>query len=64
MAPPTQTSGAAECGQSRSIPMRTAIDAPATASVGSEVSGRCENMLRRSAKKECLVMWTPSNFGA
>ena len=40
MAPPTATSGAGECGFMRSMPIRTANVAAATASVINEVSGR------------------------
>ena len=63
MPPPTATSGAGECGHSRSMPISTANVAAATASVISEVSGTCCATLRRSTKKPCLVMWMPSSFG-
>ena len=56
MAPPTATSGAGECGFSRSMPIRTANVAAATASVISEVSGRCCTMSNRSRKNPCFVM--------
>ena len=63
MPPPTATSGAGECGHSRSMPISTTNVAAATASVISDVSGRCCTTLRRSRKKPCLVMWIPSSFG-
>ena len=63
MPPPTATSGAGECGHSRSMPISTANVATATASVISEVSGTCCATLRRSAKNPCLVMWMPRSFG-
>ena len=61
--PPTATSGAGECGQSRSITTRIASVAIATASVSTEVSGTCWTTLSRSGKKPCLVMWVPSSLG-
>ena len=63
MPPPTATSGAGECGQSRSMPISTSSVAAATASVISEVSGTCCATLRRSRKKPCLAMWMPRSFG-
>ncbi len=63
MPPPTATSGAGECGHSRSMPISTANVATATASVSSDVSGRCCATLRTSWKNPCLVMWTPSSLG-
>ena len=62
--PPTATSGAGECGQSRSIAIRTAKVARATISVIVEVSGRWLATLTTSKKKPCLVMWMPSNLGS
>ena len=63
MAPPTATSGAGECGHSRSMPMSIANVATATASVSSDVPGTCWTTLRTSAKNPCLVMWMPRSFG-
>ena len=63
MPPPTATNGAGECGHNRSIPISTANVATATASVISEVSGKCCATLRTSAKNPCFVMWMPSSFG-
>ena len=63
MPPPTATSGAGECGHSRSMPISTANVAAATASVISEVPGTCCATLRTSAKNPCLVMWIPRSFG-
>ncbi len=61
--PPTATSGAGECGHSRSMPINTTNVATATASVISEVSGTCATTLTTSAKNPCLVMWMPMSFG-
>ena len=60
---PTATSGAGECGQSRSMATSTTSVATATPSVSSEVSGMCWATLSRSGKKPCLVMWVPSSLG-
>ncbi len=63
MAPPTATSGAGECGHSRSMPIRIANVAAATASVTSEVSGRCCARLSASRKKPAFSMWSPRSLG-
>jgi hypothetical protein len=63
MPPPTATSGAGECGHSRSIPISTAKVATAMASVISEVSGTWCATLTMSWKKPCFAMWIPRSFG-
>ena len=63
MPPPTATRGAGECGHSFSMPISTANVAAATASVSSDVSGRCCTTLATSRKNPCLSMWMPSSFG-
>jgi hypothetical protein len=56
MAPPTATSGAGARGQNRSMPTSTSSVAAATASVRSEVSGRCCATLRTSRKNPAFSM--------
>ena len=63
MPPATATSGAGECGHSRSIAISTAKVARATISVIVEVSGMWLTTLTASKKKPCLVMWMPSSLG-
>ncbi len=45
------------------MPIRIANVAAATASVISDVSGRCCATLTTSRKKPCLSMWMPASFG-
>ena len=45
------------------MPISTAKVASASASVSSEVWGRCCTTLTMSAKKPCLSMWMPSSLG-
>ena len=63
MLPPTATSGAGECGHSRSMPISTANVATATARVISDVSGTWCATFRTSRKNPCLVIWMPRSFG-
>ena len=57
------TSDAGEWGHHRSKPITTASVARPTASVRSEVAGRCCAIARRSAKKPCLAMCSPNSLG-
>ena len=63
MPAPTTTSGAGECGQTRSMIRSSTRAATPIARVTREVSGRCWTRLSTSRRKPSFVMWMPNSFG-